>query len=1415
MTERRQDNSPMTPAPVTYFRSPLLTLVASIEHNDVPVPDILDAYSILTLRMQSLATSLELNASNLPALGYIAQSSEPLARRLQHDIRRALDDPFTLSPATSPMIAHGSMAPLPTDLQRDAVHAARDASLMTQYALCIVATVFRFPRLGSLFSDTALRRLLDDVLVVARSYDLPCIDSEKVCAMAISAFSVLQLPPAVLEHSREALVGWVKELAECMSPSTDSSKVIHHLFSTYPTVLVPSMGQVLPAILAGIVSTNMRDRVDATVALSGCALAFLSAGTCAKVLSGDIAKQVRHLLMRPLPGAGATADSKTNTLLSHLIDRATMEDTTESQNVGFRWAVTVVCSLICLTGHRVFSGTRACGLVLHTATRVYRRKPKGWPELLACLWRCLVWAFSQLPFDGTGTSVDDPRSGPLMIVSQEVRFGAGHCLIASLLYHPPGHPRSAEASSVDVKRAVSVLNDMVASHDDRAHRDGVWVLTKMVGSIGSGDLPQDTSGAPAWVPDDLIVKTMFARQMATVDAASFASAIRKVTSNPPEVRPLEEAEMQRVWDELRDAWVVCVRRELQSNSFNFLSDELITIWQALLLVRTHLTQERGHLTATEEFTDNAVATIGEFLDWSLQESTTLSPLTAPTAQTRALSLCMQLWAVIRNVFSEAWLSQAANTLLTRVLQRTFDTSSEDVQTAWSCLCAALISASSPSLVARLVTDDEEHRTLDLRRELWNLAAKSWSSMEPQPSGEDSVEFLCIPVGVWSLSEQEMTTWDDILDHAIAQASRPAGSAATAFHSLTQRVLGGAGSNSLTRVSWFIVRLLSRWQAASEFAPTLLASVADFLVELYPDSDYDEKLDTTENLDTALPVIQHIWKIIQECPSTHILSLLSPLADGLAVWIGDEHEYVPVQVYNNIIVSLYCDALIALRHIPIHSDTLYALARFLSSTFGRIVSPGNGPVAFHEFWKEVQPSLKHLDGGYPEELKTALCACHEAFGMSLPSGVSIETESQTDSQAARNTLLSSPGFFGTPPKHVEISVAGVDTLTRSSQPFIRSHALSTGSSSPSRQPHASRLPTASKSHSRLSHGLADPVSPTPARRNNDASRISDYLPSSPTDAMRARRFAAGPSSRVSHERPSRTPDRPLKRRKLSPTVTPNTTPDSSVRRSSPLVTPSPEDRRESQRSSAIPKPTRWEFASVEVQSSIGSRRQASTTSSYTPQPSPSKYKLQEEQLLSPEVPSPATASRAYARAPAVDDDDDYDAWEVPMATDDDVVPDSQPEDEKGDEDSLVPSFMKAPLDATQRANDTGDADDDFDDFEAPTRNAIGGRSERRSPLRMQTAPASFNHDPDSISEEARVPMRRARTKSVLQLEELRDICEALEEGGSQLDVDQMLTATRYTSRMGAIMSEKLSKKLSGGGSPTGSARSHGHSTRSKK
>ena len=328
----------------------------------------------------------------------------------------------------------------------------------------------------------------------------------------------------------------------------------------------------LPTILSGVASTNMLDRVNATVALSGYALAFLSAGSRVEPFSEHVVREVRRLLARPPPGvAYASRDPDAPTLLSHLIHRSINENTPESKDVGPRWAVTVVCGLICLTGHRVFSGRKACKLAASTAEQVYNRKHKGREELLACIWRCLVWAFSRIPTDGLGTSIDDPRANAFTIVKQELRFGTGACLIATLLHRQSGYSHgSAGTMGIDVERAVSVLKTMVVKAEDSVYRDGVWVLARMVRGIGSGYLRDEPSATLSWTPDDLVVKDLFSRQIARTDAATATSTIRKVISVRPEIRLLEEAEIQHVWDELRDVWVLCVRRELQSNEFSCL-----------------------------------------------------------------------------------------------------------------------------------------------------------------------------------------------------------------------------------------------------------------------------------------------------------------------------------------------------------------------------------------------------------------------------------------------------------------------------------------------------------------------------------------------------------------------------------------------------------------------------------------------------------------------------------------------------------------------------------------------------------------------------------------------------------------------------------------------------------------------------
>lgn len=107
--------------------------------------------------------------------------------------------------------------------------------------------------------------------------------------------------------------------------------------------------------------------------------------------------------------------------------------------------------------------------------------------------------------------------------------------------------------------------------------------------------------------------------------------------------------------------------------------------------------------------------------------------------------------------------------------------------------------------------------------------------------------------------------------------------------------------TFTRETWLIIRLLSRWRVASESASTLLEQIGALLVEWYPDTN--KVFDRKKNVDTVLQVMVHIRTLVTECPPARILSLLSPLADGLAVWVGDEKQRVPVQKYNDI-VSLF-------------------------------------------------------------------------------------------------------------------------------------------------------------------------------------------------------------------------------------------------------------------------------------------------------------------------------------------------------------------------------------------------------------------------------------------------------------------------------------------------------------------------------
>ncbi|KAI1790183.1 hypothetical protein LXA43DRAFT_891520 [Ganoderma leucocontextum] len=1220
------------------------------------------------------------------------------------------------------------------------------------------------------FPDTIISQLLDDLLTIARSSDLPSFDGERTCTLAAWTFATIQLPPTILSSHQGAIVAWIGELAAHISPKNKDAKIIHHLWSEYPAACLPDTADMLPEIFSRLVSSDVTTRADGAVALSGFACALLSVWSSVRSsLKAAVLRELRKFLF----SEGADGEPP-GAQLPQIIARAVREDTAGAPHVGPRWAVTVICCLIILSGHGVLASRRLCGFVIKTAELVTNCKKKPGSELLICIWRSLIWAFAQFPRDNIPqmtTSKEQPdgprksvRDSAFDIVKQEPRGGNAVCLVACLVYERtsgsggPSHP--------ELEKAISVLKDLVSSPSDGIYRNGISILERLVGAIGTAEsVPGDVS-TPTWTPDEIPIKAMFSRRLLDAELFAFSSAIHDASRvSLSAIRPLLEQEIQQHWKGLLEVWTLCARRELRRAEPTVLPDVLVQVWQTLLLVQTHLTQGLGHLTASPQSTDCVLLVLTDFLDWNPSNDATSPSIRADVVQRCALLVCHQLWDATRSVFSDSWLSSAAGSLLGSVIRRTFDLSTEEVKTAWSDLCASLISTNAPDLVARLVAEDEDHRKADIRRKLWSLTAETWTVREPTHSWADSVDLLVLPLRHWTLHEEaDMAAWGAILQHAISQAHSLSEPSLVVFEAITER--GFEDPTRLLDDPKIFLHMLSLFNVDDGACrkSAFLQHVGTVLRGLYSEP--------AENIPTAVQALGHIRRIVQSCPLNAIMPVLSSLADGLSAWVGDEDEMLLLQDHNDVVVPLYCDTLNALQKIPMSADTLQIFAPFFCSAFVRIPEPGRGPLAFCEFWTDIQPSLAHLHGAYPEEIKAALRASHDVLGIDVPADLSLETDMD-----GRSLALSSPVKRSM--QRYPWGERSQDSLGRPCQttlsPF-RERASPVVSTTTSPFPNT---PGAQRS---LSHALTEadfPATP-PRRRNNDANRGPDYMPSSPTEALRARRHAAGPSSRAAHERARTTSDRPIKRRKVSPLLAP---PGRSTAPSRDR-TAGPSKRNPSPVSSSASSRSKWRFDGVEVETFKDLKRRTSTAATSTADATAAH-------MLSPEVPPPTIAA-----GPGAPSSDDYDAWEVPICADDDmddVVSDSQPSDSKDDDDSLLPSFMKEPRGKRQYR-------EDLDATFVPSSKALGKRPQHTA--RTQTAPPSFLREdsPDAEREHtAAVPLQRAHTASA-QLEGLQNVYDVLEKDGSQLDADQMVAASALTHRIGTLLSEKLSKKLRGGVNP---------------
>ncbi len=348
-------------------------------------------------------------------------------------------------------------------------------------------------------------------------------------------------------------------------------QIIHNLLSRFPDTFFHRSATLLPDILPRMVSSDASSRMDATVALAGYALARLSIRSA--TTAPDTLAAVHDFIRSQLPRNRSGKVNQTSKLLPDYFAVAAKGQSTSTDGLGPRWAIAAICCLTVLSGTEIFIGRRPMKLVLDTVAGVAKRGATT-SNLVACAWRCMIWAFLQIPNEDPVDGRPSLKEGAFNVVKQDPRGGAGACLVASLLHLIPGHgtPTSHVVSDRNLRWALVALKDLVSHHSQAIYDDGLALLGRLTSGIGvSAEHSTTWTDEKGWHPNDIVPKAFLSRHILKSDAKLFDAALEASQRfDASVVHPLTEGEIVDHWDTLAEIWTLAVEKELGAQGTSFL-----------------------------------------------------------------------------------------------------------------------------------------------------------------------------------------------------------------------------------------------------------------------------------------------------------------------------------------------------------------------------------------------------------------------------------------------------------------------------------------------------------------------------------------------------------------------------------------------------------------------------------------------------------------------------------------------------------------------------------------------------------------------------------------------------------------------------------------------------------------------------
>ncbi|KAI0786188.1 hypothetical protein C8Q75DRAFT_867298 [Abortiporus biennis] len=953
-----------------YFKSPVETLLETVEGDgfeQVTLVDTLQAYCTLSTRVGHALTLLSECGDIPPSIKYLASHAESLVKALRRDIGAVL-----INPVPEPVVYSNAIPVSIPDSQRectdDELKYASDVSSLCQYALTFLSTIFKFSFLSSCFLDDDLSQLLGIVCQIILAPFLPTPNEAKVHAHATCAVAFQRLPLVVLQSKSTEILKILQAVKQTIIPQSEQGlikdvfRLHYNLMTSHPTVFLSPCSKLLPPILNHLLSPAQTIRTEAAFALGGFALASLR---------GDVPSDDRLRLADAVSTfirvntSSSIREENSQTLTQ------TIEDSLQSSNRNNPlWSYSLLSSIIVISDGTICFRTRFLPLLFNTIKqgRLKKTLPK---QVHSSLWRCLVWAtFRELDHIGNrkeGRHVDN-FTGGLKVIKQELHGGIGAAILYALLGND--HPIPGDS----VKEALDVVDRMVKDKHQSVHIAGISLLSRLISAIGSPVTHNDLPGG--WNIDCILGKAMFDGSVLRAD--THLTGVPLWDFETSKVRCLTEAELSIHWNTIIQIWFGCIEKALSEGRELPLSDELLQIWQALLLCQTQLTQGCGHLSPEPDIA-NRVVLLMLCLLTGTGKSKEANTEGVNFSQLLRLRTIHHLWAVLKNVFATPWVTQSATSLLRSLLTNNFPLDDANIKAVWSDLCSDLLTFSSPNLPPSFLIGSHENQESQLKRQMWHILAESWQCKEWQVT----IAFLAIPIRTWTLSEEETSLWIQLLQHAVTAARKARATLPSAYDGIADHIFP-IQTNNLNH--HLIIILLTSIQASHcEISLSLLYSINEFLCGVYPPP--------TEKLPLALEIFDTLTKIVTTYPLSKLVTFLGDgLQEALLMWIGDEKRVTLEAEYNAVIMKLYCSALTRLAILPPDVEILQKLESFFISVFKYTPSPGLGPEAFVKYFDLCATHIDNetLTTFCPMEIQT----CVEAYRMAHGSSFEIlESQSQ--------------------------------------------------------------------------------------------------------------------------------------------------------------------------------------------------------------------------------------------------------------------------------------------------------------------------------------------------------------------------------------------------------------------------------------